>query len=73
MLITPFCATKLLVPQQITSAAFLDACGGALARRPHRPGTQLVAARVIELAQRGIHGGAKPFRGAVDGFRPHMD
>ena len=51
----------------------LGCVGGALARRPHRPGTHLFAARVIELAQRGIHGGAKPFRGAVDGFRPHMD
>jgi hypothetical protein len=70
--ITPFLRHEAFGPEQIEimSAAFLDACAElGLDNGRANPTTQLVAARIIELAQRGINSQAALFRGAVDGFR----
>ena len=75
MPITPFLRDEPFDPEQIEimSAAFLDACATlGLADRTD-PVTQLVAARIIELAQRGIRSRTELFRGAVDGFKPYTE
>ena len=72
MPITPFLRNEAFDPEQIEimSAAFLDACATLRLAARTDPAAQLVAARVIELAQRGIRSRTELFRGAVDGFRP---
>jgi hypothetical protein len=75
MPITPFLRNEAFGPEQIEimSAAFVDACATlGLADRTD-PAAQLVAARIIELAQRGIHSRTELFRGAVDGFTPYTE
>lgn len=75
MPITPFLRNEPFDPEQIEimSAAFLDACSAlGLADRTD-PVTQLVAVRIIELAQRGIRSRTELFRGAVDGFKPYTE
>jgi hypothetical protein len=74
MPITPFLRHEAFGPEQIElmSAAFLDACAElGLENGRADPTTQLVAARIIELAQRGIKSQAELSRSAVDGFRPY--
>ena len=75
MPITPFLRNEAFDPEQIEimSAAFLDACATLGLAATTDPAAQLVAARVIELAKRGIHSRTELFRGAVDGFRPCSD
>lgn len=73
MPITPFLRNHAFEPEQIEimSAAFVDACAVlGLADRTDAA-TELVAMRIIELAQRGVVTHVELFDRAIEGFKPY--
>ena len=71
MPITPFLRNQAFEPEQIEimSAAFVDACAVLGLSNRSDPTIELVAARIIELAQRGVATHIELFERAIEGFK----
>lgn len=73
MLITAFPRNQTFDPEAtaIMAAAFDDACI-TLGLADGADGlTNIIAARIIDLAQRGVRTRAELYQGAIKGFKPH--